>query len=375
MHRLSMASLACCAALGFGSMASAARAADNDITTSISGYGTVEGTMTGNSKYTYHDSLQDFKGANNQLDIGGQSRFGLQGNVNLGSQFSVTAQALASRIGTEDFDINTEWLFGQYEPITGLDFRLGRVVLPTFLFSDTRNVGYAQTWLRAPNEVYSLMPFKTLDGAQAIWRTSAGSVNLTSQLSYGKTSASIDLPTVGIKDTNAQNVISLAFVAEYGDWTARISQSRFDIPTTSPIGTHAAFTLDDKFSSAGIQYDNGTAIVLGEVARRSENKVPGTTIMLAETTSWYVAAGWRFDKLTPMIRYSTIKSVTGTFAYYKTQPTIGLALRYEAYHNVDLKLQIDRFDSHNSSAFITPDRGATPITKVNVLSAGADFVF
>lgn len=369
MHQLAFVSLACGTALGLGLATSTVQAGDSDISTIVSGYGTIAGTMTDKSSAEYMSNLQQFKGATNELDIGGESRFGLQGVVNFGPKFSFTAQVLASRAGNKDFDIATEWLFGQYTPTPGLDLRLGRVVMPTFLLSDTRNVGYASTWLRAPNEVYSLMPFKTMDGAQLLWRKSVGPAVVSTQLSYGKSETTIDTP-LGVFDVQAQNIISMAFGVEIGDWTVRASQSRMDSPTS--LSPTINYSNHDRFLSLGAQYDNGTAVVMSEWTRRTQGDVPGLGIPLIASTSWYVAAGWRIDKFTPMVRYAIAKA-DGSLVTYPTKPSVGLMLRYDAMRNVALKVQVDRYDASNSNAFKVPQ--ATPGTKVDVLTVGADFVF
>src|SRR5690606_32482283 len=82
-----------------------------------------------------------------------------------------------------------EWLFAQYSPTTNVDLRLGRVVLPAFMISDSRNVGYAQPWLRAPLEVYSQLPMSTLDGAQVNWRIPVGGAIVTIQPTYGSSAS------------------------------------------------------------------------------------------------------------------------------------------------------------------------------------------
>ena len=45
--------------------------------------------------------------------------------------------------------------------------RVGRVGLPVFMISDYRNVGYANTMLRPPAEMYSQVPINSIDGVDA----------------------------------------------------------------------------------------------------------------------------------------------------------------------------------------------------------------
>jgi hypothetical protein len=46
----------------------------DDISTSISGYGTVGGTFTSDAHYAYIHNSSEFKGALNSLDVGDQFR-------------------------------------------------------------------------------------------------------------------------------------------------------------------------------------------------------------------------------------------------------------------------------------------------------------
>ena len=351
-----------------------AHASDEGISTTFSGFGTVAADVASSSRYQFVANPSQFKGASREPDAGLDSRIGLQGVVKFDPQFSLTAQALSERRGSDDFGIGTEWLFGQFTPTPGLDLRLGRVVLPTFLISDSRNVGYAVPWLRSPNEVYGALSFTNLDGLQGLWRVNAGSATLTSQVSYGKTSAKVNAGSLGVIDAQARNVLNLGFTAEAGDFTVRVAQTRLTVPVALPLGptTSIQFDNQDKFLSIGMQYDNGSALVLSEWARRRENDVPGLGLPISATTAWYVAAGWRFGTWTPMLRYAAQKN-DGSLVTFPGKPSLGASLRYDAFRNVALKFQVDRYDASSPDAFTAPS--ATAGTKVTVVGFGADFVF
>src|SRR5580658_3996005 len=159
------------------SMTSAVALADG-ITTSLSGFGTAGGTFTSDGKYAYDHDSTEFTGASNSFDVGLESRIGVQAVVSFDPQWSVTAQEVAKLRGSTNFDPGTEWLYAQYQPDSNWKLRLGRVVLPVFLISDTINVGYAVPWFRAPNEVYFAEPLEHLDGGQALWQHSLGPFQL-----------------------------------------------------------------------------------------------------------------------------------------------------------------------------------------------------
>ena len=70
-----------------------------------------------------------------------------------------TAQIVTRRLS----DYNStrpyfEWANIKYQATRDLSVRAGRVVAPMFMISDSRMVGYAQTMVRPPEEVYFINP-------------------------------------------------------------------------------------------------------------------------------------------------------------------------------------------------------------------------
>ena len=349
--------------------------ADSGISTTISGYGTVGGTFTSDNNYAYIHDGTEFVGAGSQFDVGLESRIGLQAVVNFGSGLSITVQELAKQRGSEKFDLGTEWAFLQYSPDPDWKLRLGRVALATFLFSDSREVGYAAPWFRAPNELYGSDAFQNLDGVQALWHHAVGPVVLGLKGGYG--SSSTNYSELGsVYNVDVKHVYNVAATLEYGDFLLRVSQTVFRLPTTLPLSAVYAvtFTLKDTFNSVGLQYDNGKAIVLSEFAKRTENDAPVIGRPLDISNEWYVAGGWRFGKLTPLVIYGKFNPgqsvVTPEAASYGTWSG---GLRYDIVRNVALKAQVSRVQAGNSTYWVTANPASDE--RVNVYSVGADFVF
>lgn len=359
-----------------------AHAADlgNGVTVDVSGYGTVAATATNDDQLEFRSRATRSKGVGQSIDLGNDSRFGIQAVVKFNADLSVTGQLVGQRRMTggeeadlghdKDFDPQVEWLYAQYNALPSLNLRLGRVVLPAFLLSDSLNVGYAAPWLRAPLHLYSSQLMSNLDGVQANWRDSFGGVNLSAQATYGKAEAYGSMVNLGVIDMESKDTYAFSAAAEYGDWTARVGTVRLNVPFSGM--PDANLTVHDKYVSAGLQYDNGSALVLTEWARRTENAMPVVGKVL-EGKYAYVAAGWRFGSVLPMVIWSKADNETmgGTD---KTHPSsVGVSLRYDVAPNIALKAQIDQYKANDLEAFVTPD--VTSQRKVSVFSLGADFVF
>jgi hypothetical protein len=348
--------------------------AGDGVATSITGYGTVGGTLSSDASYAYRHDLSEFEGASNHLDVGLESRIGVQAVIDFGSGFSVTAQELAKRRRSDDFSLGTEWLFVQYCPDSDWKLRLGRVALATFLLSDSRNVGYAAPWFRAPNEIYAAEPFQNLDGVQVLWHHSTGAVGIGLEGSYGRTMQAYSISGTA-QTVKVQSMYNLAATLEYGDFLFRVARTSVDIPLTLALSaTYSVnFHLKDDFTSAGLQYDNGTAIVLSEFAKRTENDFPVLGLPAAASRQWYVAGGWRLGRFTPLLIYGSFKPSASITTPAGNFGTWSASLRYDVIRNVALKTQISRAQAGNQTYWFIQNPASDE--RVNVYSFGADFVF
>lgn len=371
MHISTRSSIVAFASLSVATCLS--QSAQADITTTFSGFGTLGAVFTSDTDFQYiHDGTQ-FAGAGHQIDVGLQSLLGGQAVVDFGSGFSVTAQEVAKERGSNAFDLGTEWLYVQYAPNADWKFRFGRVALDTFLFSDSRNVGYTMPWANTPNEVYAGSPYQKLDGAQVVWHHTLGPIGIGLEGAYGTTSEST-LNQGVVYDLKTKSATNVAATLEYGDFLFRLAQTNLNFQTNIPLSATYTlnFLLKDKFDSAGLQYDNGKAIVLSEIGKAS---APTAPILghFTGSTEWYVAGGWRFGKLTPLVSYAVFKPIDSISLPAGSYSTPSVSLRYDVITNVALKAQVSRAQAGNDTYWVA--RSPTSDERINVFSFGADFVF
>ena len=91
---------------------------------------------------------------------------------------------------SEQFYDNTyrphvEWANLKYQFTPEFGLRVGRTVLPTFMLSDTRKVGYSNPWVRTPVEIYNLVPMTNSDGVDASYDVHLGGFVHRVSGSYG----------------------------------------------------------------------------------------------------------------------------------------------------------------------------------------------
>ncbi len=112
---------------------------------------------------------------------------------------------------------------------------------------------------------------------------------------------------------------------------------------------------------------------LSEWTKRQQNDIPLVNKPLAASGQWYVAAGWRLEKLTPMVCYGDYKPGIQLISPPGNYHSFSEILRYELVRNVALKVQASTTEAGNTRYWVTPNFASR--NEVTVFSLGVDFVF
>jgi hypothetical protein len=339
------------------------------------------------------------------------SLIGGQVVANFTPQFSAMLQVISQQNYDNSYTPHVEWANIKYQFTPDMSVRVGRIVLPSFLVSDTRNIGYANPWVRPPVEVYSLVPIDTNDGVDASYRLHLGQLVQTFAGTYGGTTS--EQPAGG--NAEAKRQWNLSDTVEYGAVTIHIAYQRADLTIDKLHTFFAAFrqfgpqgeALADKydpyrkpvdFAAVGGTYDPGDWFVTGEWGTSQTHSA------LGESTAWYVSGGYRFDRFTPYLTYGDLKAnsnrsdpglmvaalpanlagpaaglnagLNAILGAIPIQSTASMGVRWDFMKGVDLKIQYDhtRLGAGSPGLLINLQPGFQPGGTVNLFSAAVDFV-
>ena len=340
------------------------------------------------------------------------SRLGAQVTAHFTPQISAMLQVISEQRYDNTYRPFVEWANITYQPTPEFSVRLGRIVLPTFLISDSRKVGYANHWVRPPVELYSLSPIFDNDGASASYTRQMGDVVNTLQATFGQ--PHFRAPPGGVSEVKQLWVI--ADTVEYRSLTLHIAFQATSYNYTSLDVTFDAYrdfgpqgiAIADRYDlvgkraqviSAGAMYDPGKWFATGEWADRSVHSA------IDASTAWYLSGGYRLAKFTPYLIYADRKSKGSTYdpgldvsalapdlvgpatalnttlneilALAAVQRTISAGSRWDVMRNIDLKLQYDHIDLGAGSAgtLINVQPGFQRGGTVNLLTIAIDFVW
>lgn len=142
---------------------------------SFSGFGTLGYGITDQS-YNYQRHLNDKGGFERDTVLGAQM------DVHFNNQFGATLQVKAASSQDKDnrTDLSTSWVFASWRPNNDWLVRAGKLRVPTYLYSESMDVGTTYDMARLPLEVYSLSPSTDFTGLflSRTWSGNNGDWNL-----------------------------------------------------------------------------------------------------------------------------------------------------------------------------------------------------
>ncbi len=323
----------------------------------LSGFGTVGAARTNTD-----DALFNYPGQGGGVDksVGMEpdTKVGVQGSYKFTNTFSGTAQVLTKYRASGQYQPEFEWAFAKWQAMPSLALRGGRIGAPYFMISDFRDVGYANTAIRPPLDVYGQVPVSSFDGADITYQTELFGANLSSTIWGGNSRAEF---ASSLRSTGAgglvsevepsvikiKNTLGLNLQAEFDNGlTVRVGHAggalSVESATTASLirsanqlgalnaGLRAdAATLADtltidgaraSFRGIGVAYDQNNIVLASEFTKRKVKKG-----YIPSTTGWYVLGGYRFGNVLPYVIVSKLKvdDSNATMPTYLAYPSAG----------------------------------------------------
>ena len=347
--------------------ATAAESPQPDWLPTISGFGTAGVVKTDAAAAGFRRAGQTSATKGSQINPEVDSDLGLQADEQLQPWLSAMVQAVAMRRDHQDINVEAEWAFLRVELPEDFTVRVGRLGMPTYALSDRRLVGYAQTTVRPPEEVYELDLFRHLDGVDVRRNTSTPVGEVELQGLAGKSKFQVNQNRVPV-----DNVLGFS-----ATWQPAVGVT---VHTARVRGDVVRGPLVDRytFSGIGVLVDRANWVGQAEYVTRHSAHVPEAI----DAQGWYVLAGWHFGPLLPYTGFAQARNRSGGGpAISAPQRTTTAGLRWDFRQDLALKAQIDRIDTMGGyglsflQSMAQFDRPAGWTRPVNVVALALDFIY
>lgn len=327
------------------------------------------------------------------LELMSESRLALQANYALAEQWDFVGQFVAR--GHDQFEPKVAWLYGALTLSSDRQFKVGRLRLPVYQYSDVMDVGVTYPWLRVPSDAYSLAVTE-FDGVMLSqrWNWQAGSTKFTiysgqrdtdpnrliTAIEQYKNEQKFNIvgDFVGLGDIHTTKFYRdmRGLVLENSiDWlTLRFSylkgRENFSYYDITPNGYQLRFGdewLPTRFLDGSVQLDLKNFLVVAEW--NYYQKI---------YKSWFTSVAYKAELWTPYVYLSGFKG-TQRWAVDPLRlddhyQSTGLGLRYDLAPRVALKTELTLFsDKGDAPVFI--DRNRDGDTDATALAVSLDFSF
>jgi hypothetical protein len=324
---------------------------------SYSGFGTAAYSQTDTN-----DAQVGYIGQPEGIDKDGSfeidSKVGLQVTARFNELISATVQGVAYTDLSGDWEPRLDWAYLRLQALSNLNLRAGYLRAPTFMYSDSVYLGYANTWVRPPMEVYGMAPVYQLRGIDATWSSHIGAFIVSVNPYYGDGEVDLVGETLDVSDW-----VGLATTVSYGSWQARVGYSEVELGTTNKKLVPLVNALRDmpsvfcgacareadrldldgavvKSFNVGVQYDDGRNLLATEYASLRT----GGSYVFPTRYGAYATYGRRFGSVMPYVTYAFQRRDEVTHS--DAVPAVGMLAALNAGINASLSTGATDQDSY-----------------------------
>lgn len=334
-----------------------------------------------------------FAQATDTIDFNNETVLGLQFQADIGDKTTLYTQ-LVGDYYQDDFSVNLEWAYLKYKINDNIDFRMGKMGLPAFFFSDYLSVRYVYTWARVPSENYEMLPLNSYTGVDLLIRVPVGDYTLSLQPYFGNTNITSPFGFAGEVTTVLDDLYGISAELELETQTFRFGYFESTIGMKDPaiiLALNNAVDLSafgvpisDFISDIGMSFTSiGYSLTLGEfefITEWSERDMSSNLVssfqgnftsfsyQVTETLRPYLVLAV-LDNRNASSRPQEQKSITAGLRVDLSGTT---ALKIE-WQNVDIDLS---GNAANQGLFaLGTTTGNEELDSVNMLSVGFNAVF
>ncbi len=392
---------------------------------SLSGFGTLGIMSSDSSKYGSRLDISQNDGSfNSEIDYENSTALGLQVDYAHNKNSYFVLQSIYHSQIHLDPDSTTRLAFARFSPTPEWSLRLGRTAIDLFLLTQFRDVGFGYTWAHTPTEIYGLLPFRHLDGADITYHSRLFGVNFDSILYTGNSST----PIAGYNfetEIKLKDVYGASFNLNTYDWSLQWRYSNAilkadrtsyaeliegliaisQIPDLWPDSDETIAALESErtgveYISFSGQYDWGRWSYLAEASTIQPKKdlIPNSTsgytsiVFHDSNVSYYatyaVSQSDGIDTKTRNVNLEMLEGIVGgpeLFAavnaglsiYSSNQATVSLGWRWNIASNLALKAQWDNtiIEEKGGTLWLNKNTSTNPSNTVNTLSTNVSFIF
>ena len=355
----------------------------------ISGYSTLKATYGPNKDSNGQGQVDYANGyATDNVDFStSQTVVGVQFDASVSDKLDVTV-IIQGRGGVDNnFNVNFDWAYADYNFNDQNKLRLGRFKGPFYMISEYEDVGYAYPWVTPPLEVYSTNPINSINGLSYIFQSPVGKADFLFELYGGNGDNITSVPPIvaddmGMPQMKGQQIgfrtdDTIGFNSSIGNDFIKFRLGYMSTKVSNP--DFGMTNVAGSFGGLGLIIDWHNFVAYTEYVNR--NTDPAMAAAFPDQSAWYVTLGFRAGDALPYFTYASMDDGDEPSRYTLKQTSYTLGFRYEIGESADVKFEASHIlpgesgDSNGSLGYYGLFDSPVQDNKGNVLAASFDIIF
>ena len=192
----------------------------------FSGFATIGAVHSDSENYGYRKHVGSDSGVySGEIDFKQHSLLGLQADWAISSNFDAVYQGVLRDLPEPSFDRYTTLAFLRYQINTNWTVRAGRTAPDIFLLTEYRDVDFSYIWATAPNEVYGIIPYRSIDGLDVTYNQRKFGGTFTAKFFTGSSESEISADTL-VQEVNIEDIFGLSLSFDHFDWIVNVKHSQ-----------------------------------------------------------------------------------------------------------------------------------------------------
>ncbi len=217
----------CCFLLIFTSSAIANEEGNEQF--QFSGFATLGAVISDSDHHGYRKTVNSDEAVySGEVDFKQHSLLGLQADWNISSNFDFVYQGVLRDLPEPSFDRYTTLAFLRYEVNTNWSVRIGRTAPDLFLLTEYRDVDFSYIWATAPNEVYGIVPYRSIDGIDVTYNKRGLGGVFTGKVFTGSSEAEISASSI-VEEIKIEDIIGVSLSFDHFNWVIHAKHSQVKI--------------------------------------------------------------------------------------------------------------------------------------------------
>jgi hypothetical protein len=206
----------------------------------FSGFATLGATFSDSDHHGYRKDVSSDKGVfSGDIDFKQQSLLGLQANWSISPNLDAVYQGVLRDLVEPSLDRYTTLAFLRYEVNAHWNIRVGRTAPDLFLLTEYRDVDFSYIWATAPNEVYGIIPYRSIDGVDVTYSERGLGGIFKTKLFTGSSEAEISGDSI-IQEVKIEDIMGISFSFDHFNWIVHVKHSQVNIANEPLSNTYLA---------------------------------------------------------------------------------------------------------------------------------------